>query len=381
VGAFADGTNGGGAGGGYGTAGTPGVGGAAGGAVSGAADFARALALFVPDRTYQPNANVTGGGGGGGGAAEDDGGGDAETGDSAITTSDDGAGGGGGGGGGLWLLADTIAVGGTGEVLANGGRGGNTYAFAQQVVVDPDPDEVGDEFVTGVVDDEAPGTGQGGGGGGGAGGGLLLQARYSLTVAAGAVIQALGGAGGTTGSGQDGGAGGDGRIGLMAFPGATFSVSGGATVAPAPGISGAIWNPTVDTISQGVSTWYDLSTSTADVHPPFFDTNFQDLIDLGLERGLTKDFEGILEFQAADALTPDAVTPTLAPSGITPWTPVAVLTDGPPDDTIDKKRFFRWRWRLFAAPRDVGATNPDPDFDAATHPMPAVLDMTIPFEK
>jgi hypothetical protein len=378
AGAFGDGSNGGGGGGGYGTAGTAGGGGAAGGLANGASDFARALASFVPDRTYQPNANVAGGGGGGGGGAEDDGAADAEAGDGVHTLSDDGGGGGGGGGGSLWILADTITVGATAVVRANGGRGGNTYAVADQVIVDPDPMTPGDEFVNGVDDPTAAGTGQGGGGGGGSGGGILLQARYSLTLAATSVLEALGGAGGTAGSGPDGGAGGDGRIGLMAFPGATFSSLG--TVSPAAGVSGAVWNPTVDTTSQGVSAWYDLATPNSDILPPFFDSNFDELETAGLERGLSGDFEAVLEFQAASTLVPNADAPTTG-TGITPWTPVASVTDGPPDDPVDMKRFIRWRWRFYVAPRDVGGTNTDPDFDPSVHPMPAILDFTLPYQK
>jgi hypothetical protein len=378
AGGFGDGTNGGGGGGGYGTAGAPGSGGALGGAATGVVDFARALASFVPDRTYQPNANVAGGAGGGGGGAEDDSAGDSETGDGTSTTADDGGGGGGGGGGAVWILADTITVGSTGVVRANGGRGGNTYAVTEQVIVDPDPETAGDQFVNGVVDENAAGTGQGGGGGGGSGGAVLFQARYALTLDASSVIEAVGGAGGTASGGRAGGQGGDGRIGLMAFPDASFASSGSVT--PTPGVTGAVWNPTVDTISQGVSIWYDLSTPTADIVPPFFDSNFSDLEDAGLERGLGADFEAILEFQAASTLTPNENAPTTG-TGITPWTPAASVTDGPPDDAIDMKRFVRWRWRFFASPRDVASTNTDPDFDADAHPMPALLQFTLPYQK
>jgi hypothetical protein len=379
-GAFSDGSPGGGGGGGYGSSGSPGGGGASGGAATTDASFARALSAFVPDRTYQPNAALSGGGGGGGGGADDDSAGDGQSGDLSLTAADDGGGGGGGAGGGVWILADTIAVGGTGVIRADGGRGGNTYGLNDQTISDPAVDVDGDEFVSGVDDPTAAGTGEGGGGGGGAGGGVLLQARVSLTVASGATISAVGGAGGTSGQGNDGGAGGVGRVGLMAFPGATNSVSGTATVTPSPGAP-ATWNPTIDTISQGVSVWYDLTTSTADINPPFFDSNFGDLDAAGLDRGLGLDYEAILEFQAADALTPNKDTPTLAPSGITLWTPVATVTNGPPDDPIDMKRFFRWRWRFFAAPRDTTGTNTNPDFDPTIHPMPAILDMTIPYEK
>jgi hypothetical protein len=381
AGAFGDGSNGGGGGGGYGTGGSAGSGGASGGSTTGSFDFARALSSFVPDRTYQPNANLAGGGGGGGGGAEDDSSGDSQTGDSTITVWDDGGGGGGGAGGGVWILADTITMGSAGAILANGGRGGNTYSALSQVINDPDPMTPGDETVTGVLDPNLPGTGEGAAGGGGSGGGILLQARNNLTLSGLAKVQAIGGAGGTASSGRNGGAGGVGRIGLMAFPGATFSVSGTATIDPVAGISGSSWNPTVDTVSQGVSTWYDLVTSTTDVQPPFYDDNFSTLTAAGLEMGPGLDFDAVLEFQAADSLTPNKEAPTFAPEGITDWTPVAAIGVAPPDDVIDLKRFIRWRWRFFVAPRDTSGSNTDPDFNAATHPMPAILDMTIPFKK
>jgi hypothetical protein len=136
-------TNQGGGGGGYGTAGSGGTG-ASNGAVVGDATFARALALFTPERSHQPNANVTGGAGGGGGGFEDDTGA-SETGDSGmisfltaggqITSGDDAGAGGGGGGGAVWVIADTLTVSGTGIIRVDGGRGASVRP-AEQVLTD-----------------------------------------------------------------------------------------------------------------------------------------------------------------------------------------------------------------------------------------------------
>ena len=143
-------------------------------------------------------------------------------------------------------MAKVDHIGATGKITMNGGRGGNTYGPADQVVFDPNPMNSNDEYVTGVVNENAAGTGQGGGGGGGSGGAILLEVRDSLTIAAGAVLQCAGGAAGTTGSGKNGGVGGSGRIGFMGFAltteaaAATLSVAGGATITPAAGHLGRV---------------------------------------------------------------------------------------------------------------------------------------------
>ncbi len=369
-----DNTNQGGGGAGFGTAGSGGTG-ASNGGVVGDATFARALALFVPERSHQPNANVAGGAGGGGGGLEDDNGA-SETGDGMVTflgtgqvsSGDDAGAAGGGGGGGIWIIADTLTVAGTGVIRCDGGRGGNTYAASEQNIFDPngDPMVTGDEYVVGVVDDTAPGTGAGGAGGGGAGGSILLQARTSLVVQASATLSAIGGAAGTALS-KNGGLGGSGRIGLMGFAGsgddavaASVTVDGGAAITPAAGVQGASWRPSTDLTSQGVSEWVNLATASAVFDPPFWDDNSLTLTGGGLVAGT--DFAITLEFQGADTLAPDSDAPTSG-TGLTAWSTSV--------SSIDNHVYFRWRFRFYVAKT----------FDEATFPMPQVLSITIPFQK
>jgi len=374
-GASANNTNQGGGGGGYGTAGSGGSG-ATNGTAVGDATFARALALFVPERSHQPNANVAGGGGGGGGGGEDDNGA-SETGDGLIsflptgqiTSGDDAGAGGGGGGGGVWIIANTLTVAGTGVIRCDGGPGGNTYDVIDQTIFDPngDPMVTNDEYVVGVVSDTAAGTGAGGGGGGGSGGSILLQARASLAVQAGATLSAVGGVGGDAIGPFDGGLGGDGRIGLMGFAGsgddgvpATVTVDGGAVITPAAGVQGALWQPSTDLTSQGVSSWINLATASAIFDPPFWDDNAVTLTGGGLVAGT--DFAITLEFQGADTLAPDSDAPTSG-TGLTAWSTNVT--------SINNKLYFRWRFRFFVAKT----------FDEVTFPMPQVLSITIPFQK
>ena len=383
AGANGNGTNQGGGGAGFGTAASGGSG-ATNGATYGSVDFARSLATFIPDRNYEPNTGILGGSGGGGGGADDDNGA-SEAGDGSFpftggqeSGGDDGGGGGGGAGGALWVIADTIAVGSTGTINANGGRGGNTYGPAEQIVTTiPDAMSGTISIVSGVTNPNAPGTGAGGGGGGGSGGAILLQARTSLTTSVGSVVTAVGGAGGTA-LAKNGGTGGVGRIALMSFAtsgdavAGTFSVLG--TVTPAAGASGAIYKPTTDLTSQGVTLWFDQVTTTATYSvAPVEDDNFATLTGAGLTRGLLGDFEAILEFQGADTLTPALdVQNATGGTGITAWSPTI--------SSINGKRFFRFRWRFFVAHADANAGN-NPDFDQNVNPMPEILSVTIPFQK
>lgn len=377
---FGDATNGGGGGGGYGTAGTigSGTGGGGGGAAQGSADFLRALALFTPDRVFQPNAAIAGGSGGGGGGIEDDTNA-SETGNSLVPVGvgtrrlfggDDGGGGGGAGGGAVWILAQSILVGSTGQINMNGGAGGNTYGPADQLITDPDNNTTGDEFVAGVVNPNAAGTGQGGGGGGGSGGAILLQGRDSVTVSAGAVLTAQGGAGGTTGAGRNGGAGGAGRIGVMAFQSTTdFGSSGtvtiGGTVTPVAGISGAVWQPTIDETSQGVSKWFDLLGTNTAFQLPFWTDNSATLTGAPNNLVVGNDFSIVVELQGATGLNslPD---PTSATS-LTAWTDHTLFA------SMNGKQYIRWRARFRV--RRSGALNP------TIHPMPTIFDLTVPFQK
>lgn len=391
AGAFGDLTgatkNQGGGGGGYGTAGVGGVNGSAGGGVSNSADFTRGLALFAPERCFQPSANLAGGTGGGGGGADDDNG-TSDTGDSAMSivvgtgrmsSGDDGGAGGGGGGGALWIIADTITV--SGVIHCDGARGGNTYKPGNQVV-NGGPDGIvgganaADDFISGVVDDTltTPALmGDGGAGGGGSGGAILLQARTSLDINSTAVLTAVGGAGGTAAS-ANGGAGGAGRIALMTFAGgdlaavAAPNVIAGASLTPAAGVSSASWKPTVDTTSVAVSEWINFVTNVTTISTPFWDDNFPVLTAAGLQQGAGLDFNAVVEFQGADTLSPTVVAPTQG-TGLTAWSTT------PPNNKI----FVRWRWRFFV--NRSGQGGPAPFFDQTIHPMPQILSFTIPFSK
>ncbi len=138
-------------------------------------------------------------------------------------------------------------------------------------------------------------------------------------------------------------------------------------------MSGAIWKPTVETVSQGVSTWLDLSTPTALFQPVFYDTNFADLTGVGLTNSVGGDFSALVEFQGAQSLTPDSSNPTSAGS-LTGWISEAAFNAG----GLNNTRFIRWRWRF-----RIDADNGDggAGFDPTVHPMPAILDFTVPFKK
>ena len=140
------------------------------GGITGDEFFSRNIDRFLPDRGYMPFSNIHGGAGGGGGSPDDDGPGTEVEDGGPPNNNDDGGGGGGSGGGGLCVICNgTLTVGATAVITANGGAGGNTYAVADHLLSDPDPDTDDDEFVSGVnpVALAGPGTGDGGPGGGG----------------------------------------------------------------------------------------------------------------------------------------------------------------------------------------------------------------------
>ena len=89
----------------------------------------------------------------------------------------------------------------------------------------------------------------------------------------------------------------------------------------------------------------------------------------GQVQGVT--FDVALEFQGADFLNPEpgVGTPTTA-DGLTQWFDRLAI------DSIDNKRFFRWRWRFWTVD-DYGQQGGDP----ANLPVPTVFDLTIPFVK
>lgn len=381
IGLFGDGNNTGGGGGGYGANGGNGAGGgpANGGGAQGSADFARGLAQFTPDRVYQPNADIAGGSGGAGGGIEDDNGA-SETGDSMVTVStgsrrlaggDDGGGAGGAGGGAVWILARSILVSSTGQILMRGGRGGNTYGPADQFTIDPDVDNTGDEFVSGVLDPNAAGSGEGGGGGGGSGGAILLQGRDFVTVAGGALLDCTGGAGGTTAGGlHNGGAGAVGRIAIMGFQGTTdfatsATVTVGGTVTPAAGVSGAVWQPTIDETSQGVSRWVDLLGTNTEFQLPFWTDNVSILTGAPHNLVAGTDFALVVEIQGANGL--DSLPNPTTSTNLTPWTVHTSFA------SIDGRQYLRWRARFRV--RRTGA------HDQTIHPMPTIFDITVPFQK
>jgi len=393
--------SGGGGGGGYAAAGTNGTRSTgalagAGGPLFGDAAFTRGIALFSPDRGYCNNSNVGGGAGGGGGSADDDNGA-SETGNGGFANGgDDGGGGGGGGGGALWVFArGIVSVTATGVIQANGGAGGNTYGPADQLI-DPGPDagSAGDDVFLGLLGTPAVASGDGGPGGGGAGGGICLVGKDGVAVAAGGTVSATGGLGGeSNNASRVGGNGADGRIMFAAYTGASVTVSGSVTPAPftMPGFS-----TPVELCSVGQSDWVDLFTNNTDFAPdiggqiqaPTFQANFTLSIgDPGFLElptasgggGQTPgvDFDAALEFQGADFLNdgdgnpadPLTGTPTEA-DGLTQWFDVAMI------DSIDGKRYVRWRWRFFA--KDGYGQSPG---DPANLPVPTVFDVTIPFVK
>lgn len=365
----------GGGGGGYAASGGNGSGtglGGTGGPSVGAADFARGLGQFSPQRCYQPNANIQGGSGGGGGGLEDDTNA-TETADGTVTlvngdkiaSGDDAGGGGGGGGGALWLIAKSISIASSGKILCRGGRGGNTYGPTDQIVVDPDNMTANDEYIGGVVDANAAGTGQGGGGGGGSGGAILLQARDALTIAGSAQLDCTGGVGGTTASNtSNGGTGSVGRIGLMVMAattdvgGSAGSFSNAGTVTPAAGVSGAIWKPTVDVTSAGIPVWTDVIGTNATFQAPFWVDNFPFLSGV---QGV--DYDAVLELQGA--LTVDSTTASTTATGLTAWLPAASFA------SLNNLQFIRWRWKFYVKR----------DYDQLNQAMPAILDFTLPFQK
>ena len=392
-----DGSQGGG-GGGFQALGTAGstsggnTGGAEGGSPYTDGRFTRALAMFKPDRAYQPGANVCGGGGGAGGSLEDDNGA-SEDGDMASGAGDDGGAGGGGAGGAMWVIADTVRVLPTAVIQANGGNGGNAYGPNEQLI-DPGPDGSqggGDDIFVGLGPGApATGTGQGGPGGGGAGGAICLIGATEIDVDTGATFEVNGGQGGTSDDGaRVGGNGGLGYITLITFTDGTDSVDGTFT---GPNFTtGAVYQPTVRDQSTGQSDWVDLFTPTADFAPsvngqqqfPTHSGNFQfpgaaipGFLETpvgsgggGQVQGVT--FDVALEFQGADFLNPEpgVGTPTTA-DGLTQWFDRLAI------DSIDNKRFFRWRWRFWTVD-DYGQQGGDP----ANLPVPTVFDLTIPFVK
>ncbi|MCB9825629.1 MAG: hypothetical protein H6805_07340 [Planctomycetes bacterium] len=384
--------SGGGGGGGFGTAGGDGTlssgtdAGVAnnpnGGSAAGTSTFDRLLTMFQPDRGYSPFANIVGGAGGGGGSADDDNGA-SEVGDGTGANGDDGGAGGGGGGGGICILAaGALSVTGTGIVQADGGDGGSTYSEAQLIFGDGDDGMAGtsDDTVVGIQNAVTPG-GDGGPGGGGSGGGILLIGR---TASMAGTLSAQGGTGGTSALlTRVAGDGGNGRIAIISFAGQALpTVTGTAT--PSAFVSAGAstqYNPTIELASVGQSEWVDLFTPTAEFAPdpdgvgplpqqfPTFTSNFAGLTGLGLVQGAGADFDGVLEFQGADDLSPSpaGVTPTTA-DGLTQWVSSANIT------SINFKRYFRWRFRFFVSSTYVG-------HGGSANPMPQVFDLEIQFEK
>jgi hypothetical protein len=114
---------------------------------------------------------------------------------------------GGGGGGGALMISSPVSITISGQVLANGGPGGDAY--------------IGTGLVTGCNP-------QPGAGGGGGSGGVIFLSSPNITVAAGATVSTAGGAGGAQSefaTGGGGGPGGLGRIRLSVTP-STCTLSG-----------------------------------------------------------------------------------------------------------------------------------------------------------
>lgn len=348
--------------------------------------FSRAISLFTPDRGYSPFSNIHGGSGGGGGSPDDDSAGSEVESGGPPDNNDDGGGGGGAAGGGICIICGgnmTIAA--TGNIQVNGGPGGNTYASADQTTSDPDMDVDDDEFISGVKPGAlaGPGTGDGGPGGGGSGGSILLIGSTSLTVDLGATMSAVGGAGGTSGDPvRDGGDGGDGRISLITFGGSPLPANSSVTITPAPflstGAADQYWPP-VKNASVAQSQWIDLFTPSGVFDPdpddagptppqmPTFTSNFQDLIDAGVTFGAANQFHAAFEFQGASDLSPPpgGGPPPVSADGITQWEDVTNIAN------LNGKRYFRWRFRFYV----------DDTFPFGLQPLPAIINLEIPFEK
>ncbi len=186
-----------------------------------------------------------GGSGGGGGGGEDD-----RNSSNLLGTADSGdeGGGGGGGGGGAIQLVSYLNITVSGRVSCNGGRGGNTSV-----------DEAQTDF------------GEGAGGGGGSGGSIWIQCRGTATVNSGAIMEALGGSGGSgyaDGSSlvYVGGSGGEGRIrvedgdGIISLPGTVQ-----------PNASTAAFAPALDLDSVALSQWISTGIFTPDFSQPIVD--------------------------------------------------------------------------------------------------------------
>jgi len=292
------------------------------------------------------------------------------------------AGGGGGGGGICILAAGTLTVTASGIIEADGGDGGSTYSEAQLIFGDGDDGNPGtsDDTVVGIQNVGNP-LGDGGPGGGGSGGGILLIGQNVLMAG---TLSAQGGVGGTSASvTRLAGDGGDGRVAIISFAGQALpSVTGTSTPSAFTSVGASTqYNPTVDLASVGQSEWVDLFTPTAEFAPdpdgagplgpqfPTFNSNFAALSGLGLVQGAGADFDGVLEFQGADDLspTPAGVTPTTA-DGLTQWVSTANIT------SINFKRYFRWRFRFFVSSTYVG-------HGGSANPLPQVFDLEIQFEK
>ena len=371
---------------------------ASGGIPYGDARFERNLALFQPDRGYQPNANISGGGGGAGGGIEDDDG-DSETGDAAAGVGDDGGAGGGGAGGAIWVIAKGLIDVRAGSFInCRGGDGGNTYGPADQLF-DTGEDGMpggGDDFFIGILPSSIgnPGSGHGGPGGGGAGGAVHLIGRAGVNVAG--TINVGGGQGGTSDDAtRVGGAGSNGRVALLVFDNVASPITVPGTINNAGSSVTGTWFPTIDEASVGQSDWTDLFTANTEFAPmvngqpafPTFTGNFtldatpgnEGFLELPTGQGgggqipgfPAGNFDAAFEFQGADFLAPapDVSLPTTA-DGLTQWYDVADIK------MLDGKRYFRWRWRFWAR-SDYGTLGGDP----ANLPLPSVFDLTIPFIK
>jgi hypothetical protein len=387
LGSFADGTNKGGGGGGFGSAGSPGAD-AAGATIANAGPthssttFVRNLSEFLPDRGQHPTSDIRGGTGGGGGGVDDDNGA-SEAGNATLENGDDGGGGGGGGGGAiLAFVCGNLSVAATGSIEADGGKGGSTFSRANQLVgLGPDGiAATSDDFVAGLTP-SAVASGQGAPGGGGSGGAIIFFAEGTVNLVGS--LFARGGIGGKSGDpDRVGGSGGGGRVAI----GLSSALTGGGSITAGSSVTFS-WNPTVTTTSCGQSEWLDLGVATGQFgsidldgagpnppvsSPPRFTTNFATLTAAGLTQGT--DWDAVLEFQGAATLTP-------APGGASPPTSATGLTQwSTSPDSVDLKRFVRYRWRFFVAKTFPGWQRPS-DPPGTAKPMPAILDVTIPYAR
>jgi hypothetical protein len=343
----------GGGGGGHGAVGTDAdvsnyknTGGGLGGGTYGEEDFSDAV--LVPPVVGVPTLTLGfGGSGGGGGGGEDDdpnpSGNPPFLGDGLPGGEDEGGGGGGGGGGAVQLVAyGDITI--RGEIIANGGGGGDSN------------------------NETTGGKGQGAPGGGAAGGAIWLQAFGDIILDQLARLEALGGVGGI-GNWNDreevkGGNGGHGYIRLEDSDGQMVVP---ATVDPQTSSITGTFSPSLDLDSETRSFFYNQIIPTPNYDEP--------VIDLDLN-GASNTIQIFVQGAREDILQigPQPVDPDTDPERLftTDWIQIYDSRNDPQlepgaIDKIDNFQYMRFRVEYSV----------DPLHDFAD-PLPIIRELKIP---